>query len=203
MRPLSWIPSFVLIVSLLGLGVLSACAQEPRSLPDCEWCGAAEAPDDVSWSTTIADADEPGEPMVITGTVYDPDGETPAPGILLYVYHTNAEGIYPKRGDEQGNARRHGYLRGWMRTDEAGRYRFTTVRPGTYPSRNEPAHVHMTIKEPDRAEYWVDSIVFADDPLVDADYRAEQDKRGGSGIVDLTRGDDGVWRGQRDVVLME
>jgi protocatechuate 3,4-dioxygenase beta subunit len=203
MRPLSWIPSFVLIASLLGLSALSACAQEPRPLPDCEWCGAAEAPDDVSWTTTIAGADEPGEPMVITGTVYRPDGETPAPGILLYVYHTNAEGIYPTRGDEQGNARRHGYLRGWMRTDAAGRYRFTTIRPGTYPSRNEPAHVHMTIKEPDRAEHWVDSIVFADDPLVDADYRAEQDERGGSGIVALTRDEDGVWRGQRDVVLKE
>lgn len=194
----------LLAALLLAVVSLPACAQNrPNALPACEWCGAAEAPDDLTWSTAIAGDREPGEPLVITGTVYQPGGTTPAPGVLLYVYHTNADGVYPKRGNERGNAQRHGYLRAWLRTGDDGRYRFTTIRPGTYPSRNEPAHIHMTITEPGGDEYWIDSIVFEDDPLVTPAYRADQDNRGGSGIVRLTRETDGTWRGRRDIILDE
>ena len=190
----------LLALTLLGCSPTpqgGATAQDRRALPDCEWCGADEAPDSLSWQATIAGPDEPGEPLVISGTVYRSDGETPAPGVLLYVYHTNAEGIYPKRGDETGNARRHGYLRTWLRTDERGRYRFTTIRPGTYPSRSEPAHIHMTVQPPGEEEYWIDSIVFEGDSLLTAE------DRNGTGLVRLTRDEEGVWRGRRDVVLKQ
>ncbi|MCP2044874.1 hypothetical protein [Pontibacter sp. HSC-36F09] len=46
--------------------------------------------------------------LVLTGTVYLPDGKTPAQDVILYVYHTDVTGIYPKKGDEKGWARRHG-----------------------------------------------------------------------------------------------
>ena len=137
-----------------------------QRLPECEWCGAGEAPADVSWRTTIAGKDEPGERLVVRGTVYRPDGKTPAPGVILYAYHTNAKGVYPKKGTETGNARRHGYLRGWMKTDSAGRYEFRTIRPAAYPGGDNPEHIHVTVKEPGKAEYWIDEFHFADDPLL-------------------------------------
>ncbi len=191
---------FILIALLAVAGLLVfengiAFQQEREPLPACEWCGADEAPDDLNWETTIAPPDEPGEPLVINGTVYQPDGVTPASDVILYIYHTNAKGIYPKRGDETGNGRRHGYLRSWVQTNKAGHYRFKTIRPAPYPNRREAAHIHMTVKEPDRKEYWIDSIKFNGDSLL-----SEADKRS-AGLIELSRDSEGVWRGQRNIIL--
>jgi protocatechuate 3,4-dioxygenase beta subunit len=176
-----------------------AAAQPP--LPTCEWCGADEAPEALTWDIRIAGPDEPGEPLTVSGTVFESDGKTPAPGVILYLYHANAKGVYPKRGDETGNGRRHGYLRGWLRTDERGRYRFTTVRPAAYPSRTEPAHIHVTVKEPDRAEYYIDSFLFEGDELITPRFRERLAGRGGSGIIALARDADGRLVGTREIRL--
>src|SRR5512134_1672562 len=74
----------------------SCAAQRPAlagatSLPDCEWCGTGEAPAALT-STMRIGVGEPGERLVITGTIYQNDGRTPAAGVVLYAYHTNAAG---------------------------------------------------------------------------------------------------------------
>lgn len=194
--PVSAGPLLLALLTLLALPARESLAQQAETyepLPLCEWCGAEEVPAQLDWDLRIAGPDEPGEPLVIEGTVYRADGETPAPGVILYLYHTNAEGVYPKRGDEEGNGRRHGYLRGWLRTNEAGRYRFTTIRPAPYPGRDEAAHIHVTVKEPEVPEYWIDSFKFEGDPYLENEE--------GSGIIELRRDDDGIWRGRRDIVL--
>ena len=181
-----------------------ACATraEPAPVQLNEWGGAAEAPESPSWSTRIAPEGEPGEPMLVSGRVYGPDGRTPAAGILVYAYHTDVTGLYTTRGDETGNGRRHGRLRGWMRTNAEGRYEFRSIRPAPYPGRVDPAHVHMTISGPGRPEYWIDSIWFADDPLVTPEARRHLTGRGGfDPVIRLTRGPDGVLVGTRDIRL--
>ncbi len=181
----------------------SICAAQRDDLFVCEGCEAIyeRSFDDLSWRTTIPPEDEPGEPLVLAGRVFQSDGKTPAAGVIIYAYHTNAQGVYPTRGDERGWARRHGYLRGWVETDAEGRYQFTTIRPALYPSRSAPAHIHLVIKEPGRQEYWIDQVVFEDDPHVDDRYREERRERGGSGIIRLTKDESGVWQGRRDIVL--
>lgn len=141
------IPLYLLVLFAMLIPLLRG-ADAQAKLPACEWCGATETPADASWSTTTAGHDEPGERLVISGTAYQADGTTPAPSVILYVYHANAEGLYPRRGTETGNGRRHGYLRGWVRTSERGRYRVETTQPGTYPTRTEPARIRVTVKEP-------------------------------------------------------
>lgn len=201
MRPLT----IVLVIAALACqpssGPARAAAGDDTPLPDCEWCGADEAPAELGPTLRIAGPEEPGERLVITGTVYEPDGETPAEGVLLYAYHTNAEGVYPKRGDETGNGRRHGYLRGWLRTGEDGRYRIETIRPGAYPTGSEPQHVHMTVRRPGGEERWIESVHFDDDPLLTEAERRDLSGRGGSGVVDPERDEDGVWHATRDIVL--
>jgi len=194
---------FILAVILLTTVDSSRAQQARTNLHVCEGCEAIyeRSFDDLGWETTIPDKNEPGEPMVISGIVYQTDGSSPAEGVVLYVYHTNAEGVYPKRGDEKKWARRHGYLRGWMKTDADGRYRFTSIRPATYPSRTEPAHVHITLKEPNRQEYWIDAFRFDDDPLVTEKFKNDRQNRGGSGIISLRIDDEGVWMGDREIVL--
>lgn len=180
--------------------ILAALRRDP---PACEWCGAAETPSRLSWAVRLADSAERGEPLVLTGRVLRADGRTPAAGVLLYLYQTNAAGVYARRGDETGNGRRHGYLRGWLRTDAQGRYCVATIRPGHYPGRLDPAHIHATVQEGRGAEGYIDDFVFDDDPRVTPTYRTQVRNRGGSGVVRLTRGPDGIWRGERTIVLRD
>lgn len=181
--------------------LMATCARSQNGLRDCEWCGADEAPADVTWTTTIAGRDEPGERMTIRGIVFRSDGRTPAPGVILYVYHTNARGIYEKKGNETGNGRRHGHLRGWMKTGEQGEYEFHSIRPASYPNRTAAAHVHITVKEPGKDEYWIDDFMFEGDPLLTRERRRQLQNRGGSGIIALDRQAGGSWVGTRNIVL--
>ena len=171
-------------------------------LPECEWCGAPEAPKSGLTSiATIAAPDEPGERLVLEGIVFASDGVTPVRGVLVYAYNTNAAGIYPTRGNETGNGPRHGYIRGWVITDERGRFEFRTVRPGPYPRRSQPAHIHMTVTAPGESEYWIDEVEFEGDPLLTKEWSARREGRGGRGVVTLTRGADGALHARRDVIL--
>ena len=202
--------SFLLAAALPALVVAggSCGAQNRRPAPahvvggGCDGCeGIYEGmPQRLDWQTTIAAADEPGERLEMSGRIYRADGKTLAPDVILYVYHTDATGLYTPAPGSTGNARRHGHLRGWMRTGASGEYKFTTIRPAPYPSRDNPAHIHPIVKEPDKNEYYIDEYVFDDDPILTPDKRAKLENRGGSGVVRMT-GSGGVWVGHRDITL--
>ena len=169
---------------------------------DCNWCGTFEVPENASWRTIIPPNGEPGDKLIISGTVYLPDGKTPAEDVIIYVHHTNNEGVYPKKGNEKGNGKYHGYLRGWMKTDSNGKYEFETIRPAPYHSHDgEPAHVHYNIEAPDYPEYWLTGLWFSDDPRVN-EYRNKIERDGGfSNIVTLTKDENNVLSGTRDIIL--
>jgi protocatechuate 3,4-dioxygenase beta subunit len=206
-----FLPALLSALTACGQGKPSAVAPAaPEAAPagrlavggPCEGCEAVfEMTREPGWTDTLASPDEPGERMVVSGTVYRRDGRTPAPGVILYVYHTNAGGVYPTRGGEKGWARRHGYLRGWMRTDGQGRYQFVSIRPGSYPNSRNPAHVHATVLEDDKTPYYLDDYLFDDDPLLTQQERSRLRQRGGNGILILTRDADGAWEGRRDIIL--
>jgi len=171
----------------------------------CEGCDAVFAglPDSLAWSARIAPAGEPGEAMRIEGVVRDGRGR-PVAGVIVYAYHTNSRGVYPRDDRYTGVAGRHGRLRAWARTHENGRYRFDTIRPGGYPESDIPQHVHMHIIEPGRCTYYIDDILFRDDPRLTDAVRLRFDfKRGGSGVADPVRDGDGTWLVTRDIVLGE
>ncbi|MEP0265589.1 intradiol ring-cleavage dioxygenase [Dokdonia sp.] len=138
--------------------------------------------------------------LKLTGTVFKKDGKTPAKNVILYIYHTNRQGIYAAKSNAKGWAKRHGYLRGWVKTDETGRYTFYTFRPGAYPNRAESEHIHLTVKEPSKNEYYMDSFAFDDDPLLTIEKRKRLEKRGGSGIVKPTL-ENGIITCKRDIIL--
>ncbi|MFN8344361.1 MAG: intradiol ring-cleavage dioxygenase [Spirosomataceae bacterium] len=189
--------SFCLILfSFVGL----AHAQKVGG--SCDGCELIYAgmPKNLSWQTTIADAKEEGERMEISGVIYQKDGKTPAPDVILYVYHTDVKGEYTPAAT-QVHARRHGHLRGWVKTDAQGRYKFNSIRPAAYPIRKFAAHIHPIIKEPDKNEYWIDEYQFEGDSLLTQKDRNNAENRGGSGIITLTKNDKGIWIGKRDIVL--
>jgi protocatechuate 3,4-dioxygenase beta subunit len=138
--------------------------------------------------------------LKLTGTVFEKDGKTPAENVILYIYQTDRNGIYATKGNEKGWAKRHGHIRGWIKTDKTGRYAFYTFRPAAYPNRIEPEHIHITVKEPNKNEYYIDEFVFDDDPMLKQKERNELENRGGSGIV-KPRLKDGILTVNRDITL--
>ena len=118
-----------------------------------------------------------------------------------YTFTTPTAMAYtPRQGQAKGWAKRHGYIRGWTKTGPTGEYTFYTFRPAAYPSGTEPEHIHVTVKEPNKNEYYIDEVVFADDPMLSKKERSELQNRGGSGIV-RPRLENGMLTVKRDIVL--
>lgn len=138
--------------------------------------------------------------MIVEGTVYRKDGHTVAPGVIVYIYHTDSKGYYsPSLG--QVNGKRHGHLRGWVKTGCDGKYRFYTSMPAPYPQHDNPAHIHPVIKEPGISEYYIDEYQFTGDPLLTDTLRRKTENRGGPGIVTLSKNKAGILICKRDIIL--
>jgi protocatechuate 3,4-dioxygenase beta subunit len=171
----------------------------------CEGCEAIyESPiafEKLDRTAHLPDFNEPGPKITISGTVYKNDGKTPAQDVVIYVYHTDQTGRYTDKGNEKGWGKRHGYIRGWMKTDKNGFYEFYTLRPAAYPNSNIPQHIHVTVKEPHKNEYYIDEYLFDDDPFLTPSERKKQEIRGGNGIVRLTPQSNGMAHATRDIVL--
>lgn len=182
--------STALTLPLIGLGVveLTSCASAIT--------GTALYPGG-GWSTTICPANERGEPLIISGTIYAPDGKTPMEGILLSVYQTDASGVYStKGGEDQRNTR----INGRMRSNAQGKYEFRTIKPGSYPGSRNPAHIHAYVAGVGYPEYWIDEYHFDDDPFISDDDKSKAKAQGYfSPVLKLSRDSEGVLRGVRDI----
>jgi protocatechuate 3,4-dioxygenase beta subunit len=150
-----------------------------------------------SWKTVLTSKDEPGEPLVVSGTVYAPDGKTPAPGITVYVYHTDAEGYYRKGVNSSDNPR----LKGTMVTNGEGRYEFRTIKPSAYPGGGNPAHVHYVISGKGYSKQY-DELQFEGDRwLKNPNLSASQRGDNFLSIRPLAKDKDGVWQVVKDIRL--
>ncbi|MEX2115881.1 MAG: intradiol ring-cleavage dioxygenase [Bacteroidota bacterium] len=154
-----------------------------------------QAPQKVSSVATITEKGEPGEPLRITGKVFRSDKKTPYAGLVLYIYQTDASGVYNKTDNYYGRPR----LYGWVKTDEQGNYEIHTIKPGSYPRRKEAAHIHVTAKVPGSPARWLDSFLFSGDPNLSSADREHPQKQGRFSYVLVTsRTSDGTLIGSRD-----
>jgi protocatechuate 3,4-dioxygenase beta subunit len=127
---------------------------------------------------------EKGQQLMIAGKAVKADGITPAPGVIIYYWQTDNNGYYSPRPGLDERVKRHGHIRGWMKSDSDGNFSLYTVRPAPYPGEDMPAHIHLSIKEPDISnEYYVDELVFDDDAYLTGEKRSRLENRGGSGIL--------------------
>ena len=163
--------------------------------------GWAQAEDPCARATSravLVAQGEPGDPLRVRGTVYRPDGVTPAAGVILYVYQTDITGRYAPPGVASPR------LHGWMRTDAKGRYEFTTIRPAPYPNRTEPAHIHTQMWGPGVETQSNVVLLFTGDPLIKPAEQAESDALGRFGFIRTpVVGADGVLEVTLDMRIQE
>lgn len=169
----------ILLTLVLSLTV-AAAASGPPPVPS--------PPANVSFAGTIAGLSEPGERLVISGQVFGPDGVTPAADVIVYAYQTDASGEYHNDADRVAR------LHGWVKTDANGRFEFRTIRPGPYPNRGIPAHIHFHAWGNGFPLQWIEELKFAGDPLLSSRDLADSQALGDfANIRPVERGADGAW----------
>jgi protocatechuate 3,4-dioxygenase, beta subunit len=115
-----------------------------------------------------------GERIVVTGRVLGDDGR-PVPNALIEIWQCNAAGRYIHAVDQHDAPLDPNFLgAGRCATDEEGRYRFTTIKPGAYPWGNHPnawrpAHIHFSLFGPSILTRLVTQMYFPGDPLLALD----------------------------------
>ncbi len=120
------------------------------------------------------DGEPLGERIVVSGRVLDEDGR-PVRHALIELWQANAAGRYRHKSDTH-NAPLDPNFTGYGRalTDDEGRYRFVTVKPGAYPWGNHynawrPAHIHFSLFGAGLLERLVTQMYFPGDPLLPHD----------------------------------
>lgn len=199
----NWLSHTLLFVFML---IQLGCKSQSNNPPACSSQHQREINTTIKSIDTSAGWSQVGQKLLVTGIVYQQDGKTPVPNVVLYYYHTNTEGRYLHKPElkismppnELGQT--HGYIRGWVKTDSVGKYSILTVRPGAYPNSNEPAHIHFTVKEPDFKEYYIDDVVFDDDKFLTTKRRLKAENRAGSGVVRLVYKDN-LGIAERNIIL--
>lgn len=189
--------------------LLSSCANSQKKDTSklvggpCEGCEAVFEYGNKSLKSidTLPGFNDSETKLKVTGTIYEKDGKTPAKDVILYIYHTDQHGIYASKGNETGWGKHHGFIRGWVKTDQNGKYAFYTIKPGVYPDRTVAAHIHPTILEPNGQYYWLDSYLFEGDSLItNSEMHSKAPRGGSSGILNLEKEGD-LWVGTRDFIL--
>jgi catechol 1,2-dioxygenase len=131
-----------------------------------------EAPE-IENGGSIVYSDTPGPALIVSGHVYDCDGN-PIPGALLDIWQASPKGLYENQDAGQADMN----LRGRLRTDETGRYSFRSVKPAGYPVPTDgpagdllraqnrapmrPAHIHFIVSAPEHKT--LITQIFADTP---------------------------------------
>jgi protocatechuate 3,4-dioxygenase beta subunit len=115
-----------------------------------------------------------GERIIVAGRVLDSDG-APVRNTLVEVWQANAAGRYIDPVDDHPAPLDPNFTgAGRCLTDDEGRYRFVTVKPGAYPWRNHPnawrpAHIHFSLFGAELSSRLVTQMYFPADPLMSLD----------------------------------
>ncbi len=125
-----------------------------------------------------------GERIIVTGRVTDSAGH-PVRSTLIEIWQANAAGRYRHDVDRHPAPIDPNFTgAGRCLTDDDGRYRFVTIRPGAYPWNNHrnawrPAHIHFSLFGNVYAQRLVTQMYFPGDPLFEYDpiFQAVRDPR--------------------------
>jgi len=112
-----------------------------------------------------------GERMILAGQVLD-EQHRPVRNTLIELWQANACGRYVHKKDQHDAPLDPNFLgAGRCLTDDEGRYKFLTIKPGAYPWGNHPnawrpQHIHLSLFGNHFASRLVTQMYFPGDPLL-------------------------------------
>jgi protocatechuate 3,4-dioxygenase beta subunit len=113
-----------------------------------------------------------GTPIEVSGQLLNENGR-PLAGVLLEIWNANSHGRYSHVEDHSGLKLDPHFLGlGRVLTDDAGHYRFWTIKPGAYLARPDigrwrPKHIHVSVRG--GGARLITQMYFAGDPHNDGD----------------------------------
>jgi protocatechuate 3,4-dioxygenase beta subunit len=133
-----------------------------------------------------------GERIIVSGRVLDEAGR-PVREALVEIWQTNSAGRYRHIVDQHGAPLDPNFTGcGRMLTDSEGRYRFVSIKPGSYPWRNHPnawrpAHIHFSLFGAGLLSRLVTQMYFPGDPLLPFDpiFNSIPDEKARTRLVSL------------------
>ena len=136
------------------------------------------------------DGEPQGQRIVVQGRVLGDDGR-PLRGQLVEIWQANAAGRYLHAVDTHDAPLDPSFSgAGRCLTDDDGRYRFVTIKPGIYPWGNHPnawrpAHIHFSLFGRAFRERLITQMYFPDDPLFPFDpiFNSVRDERDRARLV--------------------
>jgi protocatechuate 3,4-dioxygenase beta subunit len=170
--------------------VLAACS-DTESQPDTGTCSLSpsettgpfpiKTPADLVLENITSD--RTGVALLMTLTVQDRSSDCqPLAGVLVDVWHCDADGNYSEYGANAGV----NFLRGRQATDINGQVSFISIFPGWYPGR--APHIHVEVLEANGDSIRVTQIAFPKD-ICDVVYSTD----GYNGTADTTNQGDGIF----------
>ena len=129
----------------------------------------------------LAGAGVSGERIEITGRVFDGDGKT-VPDAVLEIWQANSHGKYAHPEDQREKPLDAGFSGfGRIATDDQGRFRFTTVKPGQVPAPDtstknaasaplQAPHINVSVCTRGLLRRLVTRIYFPDDSAKATDF---------------------------------
>ena len=139
-----------------------------------ETTGPVFGADDVAPGDHDLTAGHPGQPLgeriVVSGRLLN-ENARPVSHALIEMWQANAAGRYAHAIDDHDAPLDPNFSgAGRCVTDDEGRYRFVTVKPGAYPWKNHanawrPNHIHFSVFGRALTERLVTQMYFPGDPL--------------------------------------
>lgn len=137
------------------------------------WPELAESEADLTTNARV-NGDPIGERILLEGCLADEVGR-PVAGALIEIWQANAAGRYTHREERHPAPLDPNFLgAGRAITDGEGRYRFVTIKPGSYPWGNHrnawrPAHIHFAVFGAGIAQRLITQMYFPGDPTLPFD----------------------------------
>ncbi len=144
----------------------------------------------------LASIYEPGEPLIISGRVFNLDCSEYIPNTVIDLWHADDDGAYDNEGYN---------LRGKITTNDQGFYVFETIKPGHYRNGSQfrPAHIHVKVTPPG-FDTITTQIYFEGDPYIEVDAAASitnGNYDASHRIIPLSKNAEGKWEGTWDIVV--
>lgn len=123
----------------------------------------------------------------------------PLSGVLVDIWHCNAEGIYSDVIDRNFNTISKRFLRGYQVTED-GIAKFTTIYPGWYPGRTTHIHFKIRTNTASGESYQFTSQMYFDDLVTDQVYK--QPPYVDRGERQIRNAEDGIFRNGGEELLL-